>query len=86
MKEYILVCSCFKMDKKASEAFCVLFPDKVLPIIIKGRDRISKMASELNNEHIKAISRLSGKFAYYVELNGGKIVKEYDLLRGKRIG
>lgn len=86
MKEYILCCSCFKMDKKASEAFSVLFPDKVLPSIIKGRDRISKLANELNNEHIKAISRLSGKFAYYVELTDNKITKEYDLVRGKRIG
>lgn len=85
MKEYILICSCFNMGKKASEAFSVLFPDKVLPEIIKGRDRIFKFAEKTGNEHIKAISKLSGKFAYYICLDDGKITTEYDLLRGRRI-
>lgn len=86
MKEYILTCSCFRMDKKASEAFCIKFPEKVLPGIVKGRDRIYKLAQQLNNDHIKAISKLSGKFAYYVVLDGEKIIEEYDLLTGRRIG
>lgn len=86
MKEYILTCSCFRMDKKASEAFCIKFPEKVLPGIVKGRDRIYKLAQQLNNDHIKAISKLSGKFAYYVVLDGEKIIEEYDLLTGSRIG
>lgn len=86
MKEYILTCSCFRMDKKASEAFCIKFPEKVLPGIVKGRDRIYKLAQQLNNDHIKAISKLSGKFAYYVVLDGDKIIEEYDLLTGRRIG
>ena len=81
----ILTCSCFKMDKKASEAFTVLFPNEVLPDIVKGRDRISKFAKEVNNDHIKAISKLSGRFAYYIEIEDGKILKEYDLVRGNRI-
>lgn len=84
--KYILVCSCFNMGKKAKEAFCLLFPNEVLPSIIKGRDRIYKLSQELGNEHIKAISKLSGKFAYYVELDNNKISKEYDLLTGRRIG
>lgn len=86
MKEYILTCSCFRMDKKASEAFCLKFPEKVLPGIVEGRDRIYKLSQQLNNEHIKAISKLSGKFAYYVVLDGDKIIEEYDLLTGRRIG
>lgn len=86
MKNYILTCSCFRMDKKAAEAFSVLFPNMVLPTIIKGRDRIYKLSQQLKNEHIKAISKLTGKFAYYVELDDGKIVKEYNLLTGNRIG
>lgn len=85
MKNYILTCSCFRMDKKAAEAFSVLFPNMVLPAIIKGRDRIYKLSQQLKNEHIKAISKLSGKFAYYVELDDDKIVKEYNLLTGNRI-
>ena len=81
----ILCCSCFKMDKKASEAFSVLFPDEVLPDIIKGKDRIYKFAKEINNDHITAISKLTGKFAYYVELEDNKIITEYDLMKGARI-
>lgn len=83
--ERILCCSCHKMDKKASESFSLLFPEEVLPPIIKGRDRIYKFSKEIDNEHIKALSKLSGKFAYYVEIDGDKIVKEYDLVSGKRI-
>ena len=85
MAEIILCCSCFKMDKKAAEAFSVLFPDKILPSIIKGRDRIYKYSQRINNDHVKAISKLSGRFAYYLELEDNKIIKEYDLLKGKRI-
>lgn len=81
----ILTCTCFNMKKKASEAFSLLFPNEVLPDIVKGRDRIYKLSQQLNNEHIKAISKLSGKFAYYVDLDGNKITKEYDLLTGKRL-
>lgn len=81
----ILTCSCFRMDKKASEAFSVLFPNEVLPDIIKGKDRIHKFAKSINNDHITAISKLTGKFAYYVELDGDKIIEEYDLMKGTRI-
>lgn len=82
---YILCCSCFNMEKNSREAFSLLFPNEVSPDIIRGKDRIYRFAKSVNNEHIKAISRLSGKFAYYVELDGDKIVKEYDLLKGRRI-
>ena len=81
----ILICSCFRMDKKAIEAFTTLFPNEVLPDIIKGRDRIYKFSQEINNDHVKAISRLSGKFAFYVELENNKVVTECNLLTGKRI-
>jgi hypothetical protein len=73
------------MDKKALEAFSIIFPDRVAPDIIRGRDRIAKFAEKTNNDHIKALSRLSGKFAYYLELNNNKITAEWDLLRGRRI-
>ena len=85
MKSYILTCSCHNMSKRASEAFCLLYPNQVLPEIVKGRDRLYKLGKELGNDHILAISKLSGKFAYYVELEGNKIIKEYDLISGKRI-
>lgn len=84
-QEFILTCSCFRMDKKAAESFSLLFPNNVLPEIVRGRDKIYKLSRSLDNEHIKAISKLSGKFAYYVALESDKIVKEYDLLKGGRI-
>lgn len=81
----ILTCSCFNMGKKASEAFSILFPNEMLPEIIKGKDRIYKFAKDINNDHITAISKLTGRFAYYVELEDNKIIAEYDLMKGTRI-
>ena len=81
----ILVCSCSRQDKKAAETFALLFPTEVLPDIIKGKDKIFKFAHETGNKHLEAIAKLSGKFSYYVELEGDKIVMEYDLVHGKRI-
>ena len=85
MIKKILICSCFNMTNKASEAFVTLFPNEVLPDIIKGKDKIYKFSQTINNDHIQAISKLSGKFAFYVEVEDGKVVKEYNLLTGKRI-
>lgn len=81
----ILTCSCFRMDKKAIEAFKMLFPNQEVPEVIKGRDRIFKFAETTDNAHIKAISKLSGKFAYYVEMDGDNILEEYNLVTGRRI-
>lgn len=84
----ILTCSCGGMHKKAAEAFSLLFPTEVLPDILRGRDRIYKFAKSLipPNPHIDALSKLSGKYAYYIELDeNNKIIKEYDLLKGTRL-
>jgi len=84
--KYILCCTCFNMEKKAREAFSLLFPDEVSPEVVKGRDHISKLASSLKNDHIKAISKLGGKYAYYVNLDdGNNITEEYNLMTGQRI-
>lgn len=86
MKDYILTCSCHNMSKRASEAFCLLYPQSVLPEIVKGRDRLYKLGKSLGNDHILAISKLSGKFAYYVELDDNNaITKEINLLTGVRV-
>lgn len=85
MSRYILICSCFNMHKKASESFSLLFPNDTLPAIIKGRDRIYKLAQSIKNDHLLAIAKLSGRFAYYVKLEEGKVVEEWDLVKGKRI-
>lgn len=86
MRRYILTCSCHNMDKRATEAFSVLFPNEQMPPITKGRDRIYKLAKELGNDHILAVSKLSGKFAYYVELDNNTVItKEYNLITGVRV-
>lgn len=86
MSKYILCCSCHGMEKRAKEAFCVMTNgNEISPDVIKGKDRLCKFAKEINNDHILAISKLSGRFAYYVELKDNKITKEYDLIRGNRI-
>lgn len=86
MKNYILCCSCYGMEKRAKEAYCILTNGgKVLPKIIKGRDRIYKFGKSISNDHVIAISKLSGKFAYYIKLEDDKIIGEWDLTRGKRI-
>lgn len=85
MKDYILTCSCHNMNKRATEAMALLLPERKIPEIVKGRDRIYKLSQALNNEHIKAISRLSGKFAYYIRLENDVIAEEYDLVKGTRI-
>lgn len=73
------------MSKRASEAFCLLYPTEVLPDIVKGKDRIYKLAKSLGNDHILAISKLSGRFAYYIETDDDNtITKEVNLLTGKR--
>ena len=85
MKCFILTCSCHNMGKRASEAFCLLYPNQVLPDIVRGRDRLYKLGKSLGNQHILAISKLSGRFAYYVELDDNNtITKEVNLLSGKR--
>lgn len=84
--KYILCCTCFNMEKKAREAFSLLFPDEVSPEVVKGRDHISKLASSLKNDHVKAISKLGGKYAYYLNLDdGNNITEEYNLMTGQRI-
>lgn len=81
----ILACGCYGQAKKAAEAFCLLFPNEILPDIIRGRDRIYKLGKALGSPHIIAISRLTGRFMYYVRLEGDKIIEEVDLQKGTRI-
>lgn len=83
--DYLLTCSCFNMSKRAAEAFSLRYPDRILPEIVKGRDRLYKLAKTIGNDHILAISKLSGKFMYYVRLEGNKIIEEVDLQKGTRI-
>lgn len=82
----ILTCSCHYQDKKAAEAFHLLTGgNEILPEIIKGRDRVMKYALTHNNEHLKALARISGKYMYYIEMEGDEITKEVNLTNGVRL-
>lgn len=83
---YILVCSCSGGKEKAEVAFSILKPDEPTPQIVKGKEAIAKLASQYDNSHLRAISKLNGKFSYYININdNGKIIEEYDLTRGAKI-
>lgn len=84
--KYLLICNCGGREGKAKSAYEILFPNQPLPTIIKGKESIMKLATEKQNEHLKAIAKLSGKFSYYINLNeNNEIIEEYDLITGKRI-
>lgn len=83
--KYLLLCSCSGQEKKATMSYNIIFPDTPLPEIIRGKEAIAKFALTQNNDHLKAISKLKGRFSYYVNIENGKILEEYDLITGKRI-
>lgn len=84
MKEYLLVCSCSGRKEKAQKSLALICPE-AKPEVVKGKTAIAKLASECGNDHIKAIAKLNGNFSYYVQLDDdNKIIKEYDLITGRR--
>ena len=82
----VLACSCSGQKKKAEEAFSILFPGEPMPKIILGKDNMMKFANEMNNDHLKAIAKLKGRFAYYVEIENNNIIAEWNLSTGRRVG
>lgn len=85
VEKAIFVCSCHNQSKKAREAFELICPGELFPPMYKGRDVIYKFAKARNNDHLVAISRLSGRYMYYIEMEGDDIIKEIDLTTGKRL-
>lgn len=84
--KYIFVCQCSGGPEKAKAAYEILFPNAQMPQIIKGKEAIAKFASQYQNDHLKAIAKLKGNFAYYLDISTtGKITEEYDLITGKRL-
>lgn len=84
--KHLLICSCSGMDRKSTLAYDILFPNAPTPAIIKGKENIAKFASKYNNPHLKAISKLNGNFAYYIDItDSGKITEEYDLIKGSKV-
>lgn len=90
MSEYLVICGCSGMQHKAELAFKVAFPKKNIPTICKGKSQISELAGRYFgtdlSRYLLAISKKSGRFAYYIEEDNGVVTMNYDLLKGKRIG
>lgn len=86
MKDFLLICSCHGQLKKTTEAFKLLYPGSPIPEVVKGRDKIAKLSHQYKNDHLRALSRLSGKYSYYVKISeSGEILEEVDLVRGTRL-
>ena len=90
MNEYIIICGCSGMPRRAESAFHIAFPNKKMPVIYKGKSQITELAGQKTgtnlSRYLLAISKKSGKFAYYIKEDGGDVSLNYDLLKGKRIG
>ena len=83
--KYLLICSCGGKEQKAKNAYEILFPGQPTPQVVRGSDAIMKLAHQTNNDHIKAISKIKGNFAYYVNIDdNNEIIEEYDLNSGRR--
>lgn len=84
--KYLLVCDCSGGKEKAEIAFGILKPNEPTPQVIKGKEAISKLASRYRNDHLRAISKLNGNFAYYMDIaDNSRIIEEYDLITGRRV-
>lgn len=85
VERYLLICSCGGQEKKARDKLFMLSPVEAEVTVVRGRDNISKLARRYNNEHLKALAKLTGRYSYYVEIEGNKIITEIDLIRGRRL-
>lgn len=90
MSNYLVICGCSGMRHRAESAFKIAFPLKKAPAVRKGKSQITQLAGQYSgtdlSRYLLAISKKSGKFAYYIEENDGTVTLNYDLLKGKRIG
>lgn len=88
--ESIVVCKCSGVKEKAETAFKIAYPATELPPLYKGKDAIISLADKHANtnlgNHLKAIARKNGQYAYYIESDeDDNISKLYDLLKGKEV-
>lgn len=89
MNKYIVVCRCSGSKEQAEMAFKIAYPLSSAPEVYRGADAIMALADKHPNTnfayHLKAIAKKNGKFAYYVEEDGGDIVTKFDLFKGKKV-
>lgn len=89
MSGYIVACKCSGSKEQAEMAFRIAYPKAEVPSVYRGADAIISLADKHPNTnlafHLKAIAKKNGKFAYYIEEEGGDISMKYDLFKGKKV-
>ena len=90
--EYIFACSCSGVKERSVKAFQIVKPDKEMPEILVGKDRMRKVAERYPSgsnaaKHLNALAKRNNKFSYYVVIDNEThdILELYDLLTGKRL-
>lgn len=90
MNEYLIICGCSGMPRRAESAFKIAFPGEKVPVVYRGKSQITELAGQKSgtdlSRYLLAISKKSGKFAYYIKEEDGAVTLNYDLLKGKRLG
>lgn len=90
MSDYLVICGCSGMKRRAESAFKIAFPRKEAPVVYRGKSQIAELAGQHSgtdfSRYLLAISKKTGKFAYYIKEENGAVTLNYDLLKGKRLG
>lgn len=90
MSNYLVICGCSGMQHRAESALKIAFPLKTTPTVCRGKSQIAQLAGQHSgtdlSRYLLAISKKSGRFAYYIEDNDGTVTMNYDLLKGKKVG
>lgn len=91
VNKVIACCSCGGISDKSKAGFKLLFPDDELPEMVIGREKITDYSEKFyfdsqGARRLRALSKDYEKFSNYFEIdNDGTVVKQYDLLNGRRI-
>ena len=86
----LFICSCSGVRERAEAGFKILFPKDETPNVYRGEAAIIKVAHANSGtnlgEYLTAISKMNGRFAYYVESDdAGNVIDNYNLLTGKKV-
>ena len=86
----LFICSCSGVRERAEAGFKILFPKEEIPNVYRGEAAILKVAHANSGtnlgEYLTAISKMNGRFAYYVAADeNGDVTDNYNLLSGKKV-
>lgn len=81
MNDILVTCACGDVDKFATDAFKILFPDADMPPIQHG---VGHKEPNIIKEYVSALVKSNDKFAYYLKWDKADL-EAWDLLKGVRI-